>query len=109
MIARLWSARTTAENWPAYERHFIDDVIPELRAIEGYVASNLLKRQVDDELHLTVVTFWHSLEAIDAFAGDDRDSAVVASHASAFLTSYDRRVQHFELAFADTPFNLRYT
>ena len=44
MIARLWSARTTPQNWPAYERHFIDNVIPELRAVAGYLSSQLLKR-----------------------------------------------------------------
>ncbi len=109
MIARLWCARATPQNWPAYERHFIDNVIPELRGLKGYVASNLLKREVDEEVYITVMTFWHSFEAIDAFAGADREAAVVASHASAFLTSYDHRVQHYELAFADTPFNLRYT
>jgi heme-degrading monooxygenase HmoA len=109
MIARLWSAVTTPENWPAYEQHFIESVVPELRAIQGYVAANLLKRQVEDQVHLTVLTFWHSLEAIDVFTGEDREAAVVASHASALLISYDKRVQHFGLAFADTPFNLRYT
>jgi heme-degrading monooxygenase HmoA len=108
MIARLWSARTTLQNWPAYERHFIDTVIPELRAQKGYVASNLLKRDVDGEIAITVLSFWRSLESIDAFAGADREVAVVAPHVTTFLTSFDRRVQHFDLAFADTPFDLTY-
>ena len=109
MIARLWSARATPENWPAYERHFADNVIPELRAKKGYVASNLLKREADGGIEITVISFWHSLEAIDAFASPDREAAVVASQAAAFLTSYDRKVLHYELAFADTPFDLRYS
>jgi heme-degrading monooxygenase HmoA len=108
MIARLWSARATPENWPAYERHFTDNVIPELRALKGYVASNLLKREVDGGIEITVISFWHSLEAIDAFAGADREAAVVAPQAAAFLASYDRKVLHYQLAFADTPFDLRY-
>jgi hypothetical protein len=44
MIARLWSARTTPQNWPAYERHFAENALPELRAVDGYISSNLLKR-----------------------------------------------------------------
>jgi heme-degrading monooxygenase HmoA len=108
MIARLWSARTTPENWPAYERHFIDNVVPELRSQKGYVASNLLKREVDGEIAITVLSFWRSLEAIDAFAGNDREAAVVAPNATPFLTNFDRRVQHFDLSFADTPFDLTY-
>ena len=109
MIARLWSARTTPQNWLAYERHFVENVIPELRAVNGYVASNLLKRNVSDEVNITVITFWQSLEAIDAFAGADREAAVVAPNAAALLTSFDRRVQHYELAFADPLPNLQRT
>src|SRR6266436_3990540 len=55
-----------------------ESVIPELREQKGYVASNLLKRVVDAEVEITVISFWHSLEAIDAFAGADREAAVVA-------------------------------
>jgi heme-degrading monooxygenase HmoA len=108
MIARLWSARATPQNWPHYEKHFIDHVVPELRSQKGYVASNLLKREEGDEIAITVMTFWRSLESIDAFAGADRESAVVSTNVTAFLSSYDKRVQHFDLAFTDTPFDLTF-
>ena len=29
---RLWSARATPQNWPAYEKHFIDHVVPNLHS-----------------------------------------------------------------------------
>ena len=108
MIARLWSARATPQNWPAYEKHFIDHIVPELRTQRGYVASNLLKREDGDEIAITVLSFWRSLESLESFAGTDREAAVVAPHVTAFLSSYDKRVQHFDLAFADTPFDLTF-
>jgi heme-degrading monooxygenase HmoA len=108
MIARLWSARATPQNWPAYEKHFIDTVVPELRTQKGYVASNLLQREDGDEIAITVLSFWRSLESLESFAGTDREAAVVAPHVTAFLSSYDKRVQHFDLAFADTPFDLTF-
>jgi heme-degrading monooxygenase HmoA len=108
MIARLWSARATPQNWPAYEKHFIDRVVPELRTQKGYVASNLLKREEGGEVVITVMSFWRTLESIDAFAGTDRSAAVVSPTVTAFLSSFDKRVQHFDLAFADTPFDLTY-
>jgi heme-degrading monooxygenase HmoA len=108
MIARLWSARATPQNWRAYEKHFIDRVVPELRTQKGYVACNLLQREDGDEIAITVLSFWRSLESLDAFAGTDREAAVVAPHVTAFLSSYDKRVQHFDLAFADTPFDLTF-
>jgi hypothetical protein len=47
------------------------------------------------------VTVWQSFDAIDAFAGSDRETAVVASEAAALLTDYDRRVRHYEVAQMD--------
>lgn len=108
MIARLWSARATPQNWSAYEKHFIDHVVPELRTQKGYVASNLLQRKDGEEIAITVMTFWRSLESIDTFAGPDREAAVISPNVTAFLSSYDMRVQHFDLAFADTPFDLTF-
>ena len=108
MIARLWSARTTPQNWPAYEKHFIDHVVPELRTQNGYVAANLLQREDSGEIAITVLTFWRTLESLDAFAGTDREAAVVSPTVTTFLSSYDKRVQHFDLAFADTPFDLTF-
>jgi heme-degrading monooxygenase HmoA len=102
MIARIWSARATPANWPAYARHFTENVVPELRAVPGYASAKLLKRDAGPEVEITVVTFWQSWAAIDAFAGPDRDAAVVAPHAAALLANYDRRVQHYEVAFTDS-------
>jgi len=101
MIARLWSARTTPQNWPAYERHFNESVLPELRSIAGYIGSQLLKLDTAGEIEITVLTWWQSLEAIDAFAKPDREAAVVAPLAASVLTTYDRRVRHYEVAAFD--------
>jgi heme-degrading monooxygenase HmoA len=103
MIARIWSARATLQNWPAYEEHFAQNVLPELRAVAGYISSNLLKREAGREIEITVITFWRSLEAIDAFAEPDREAAVVAPSAAALLLDFDRRVRHYELVLADPP------
>lgn len=103
MIARLWSARTTPQNWPAYEEHFTKNVLPELRGVDGYVSSNLLKHDAGGEIEITVITVWRSLEAIDAFAQPDREAAVVAPNAAALLLDFDRRVRHYDLALLDHP------
>ena len=65
-------------------------------------------REDGEEIAITVLTFWRSLESLDSFAGTDREAAVVAPNITAFLSSYDKRVQHFDLAFADTPFDLTF-
>jgi heme-degrading monooxygenase HmoA len=104
MIVRLWSARITKAQWKDYLRHFRDSVLPALRKFEGYTSSSVLARPKDDEIEILVLTVWNSVTAIDAFAGPDREAAVVAPEAATLLTDYDRRVRHFDVALADGPF-----
>jgi heme-degrading monooxygenase HmoA len=101
MIARLWSARATPQHYPAYAKHFSENVLPELRAVDGYVSVKLLMRASDNAVEILVITCWRSFAAIDAFAGADREAAVVADAAAALLTSFDRRVRHYEVAATD--------
>jgi len=44
-----------------------------------------------------VLTKWHSIEAIRAFAGDDIGKAVVEPSAVAALASFNERVEHYEV------------
>lgn len=101
MIARLWSARTTQAQSQAYLQHFSHAVLPALGKCVGYVSSTVLTRPADAAIEILVITVWQSFDAIDAFAGTDREAAVVAPEAAALLTDYDRRVRHFEIASMD--------
>jgi heme-degrading monooxygenase HmoA len=101
MIARLWSARTTSALSTRYLEHFWQSVAPMLRKFDGYASATVLVRPYRDSVEILVVTVWKSFEAIDSFAGSDRETAVVASEAVALLTDYDRRVRHYEVAQMD--------
>jgi heme-degrading monooxygenase HmoA len=101
MIARLWSARTTNVQSARYLEHFWQSVVPSLQTCHGYLCSSVLVRSQGDSVEILVSTVWQSLQAIEAFAGTDRETAVVASEAAALLTDYDRRVRHYEVAQMD--------
>ena len=101
MIARLWSARTTNVQSTRYLEHFWQSVVPSLQTFRGYVCSSVLVRSHGDSVEILVSTVWQSLQAIEVFAGSDRETAVVASEAAALLTDYDRRVRHYEVARMD--------
>jgi len=104
MVTRLWSAHTTALLSGAYTNYFSERVLPELRAVPGFVSAQVLIRAASnrDEVEVLVVTLWQSLRAIDAFAGADREAAVVHPAAAALLTDYDRRVRHYEVAVSSS-------
>jgi heme-degrading monooxygenase HmoA len=101
VIARVWTARTTPERAPAYADHLRTRVLPQLRALDGYTGTSLLRQDADGETELIVVTRWRSLDAVRAFTGDDLEAAVVEPEAAAVLTRYDTRVRHYEIVAED--------
>jgi uncharacterized protein len=101
-IMRAWSARITKENWPRYQEHFAKRVLPELRAIQGYLGAQLYVRYVGDQREIQVETVWRSLDAIQGFAGLNVEAAVVAPEAAEVLTDYDRHVRHYEIVISDS-------
>jgi len=98
MIARLWSARTTNDKSTRYLEHFWQSVVPSLQTFDGYICSSVLVRSQGESVEILVSRVWKSLQAIDAFAGSDREMAVVASDAATLLTDSAGRVPHPEVA-----------
>jgi len=103
MIARLWSAQTTVALSHAYLHHFEQAVQPQLQGLDGFLGATVCTRSVPEAVEILVTTYWESFTAIDAFAGADREAAVVAAEAAALLTSFDKRVGHYEVAVAEFP------
>lgn len=103
MIARLWTARTSAADLPAYQTHIQEKVLPALRSIVGYAGATLLTRTAADDVEVVVVTRWTSLEAIRGFAGADVERAVVADEVRPILKVWDDRVRHYDIALRDEP------
>lgn len=97
MIARTWRASADRERRDAYPEHFRCRVVPELRAVAGFLGADLLSRDSADTVEFTVVTRWESMDAIRRFAGDDPERAVVDPEAAAVLRRFDRRVTHDEI------------
>jgi uncharacterized protein YciI/heme-degrading monooxygenase HmoA len=100
-ILRRWTARTTESQLPKYLEHFSKSVLPELRRVPGYLGAAVSTRRLQSEVEVVVETTWRSLDSIRAFAGPDLEAAVVPDEAAALLTSFDRRVQHSEIAIKD--------
>jgi len=100
-ILLRWTARTTEAQLPKYLEHFSKNVLPELRRAPGYLGATVSLRRLENEVEIAVETTWRSLESIRALAGPDLEAAVVPDEAAALLTTFDRRVQHSEIALTD--------
>lgn len=104
MIVRSWKATATPEGAEAYCEYFEQAVLPKLQELDGFQGAYVLCEPSGDELVLIEdLTFWQSLVAIRAFAGDDLETAVVDPEAQAILLDYDTEVTHRTLAVSAHP------
>ena len=67
---------------------------PALRGAE------LLRRDAGDEVAFVTISRFESMEAVQAFAGEDYERAVIEPEARALLSRHDERSEHFEVAIA---------
>ena len=103
MIIREWRGRASRERAAAYPKHFHDNVVPELRKLDGFVGAHLSRRDLGDRLEYLVLTRWQSMDAVHAFAGADVERAVVEPAAIAALTDFDAQVRHYDVIEEVTP------
>ena len=83
----------------AYDAYFRATVVPELNAIAGFEGSTLLQRPNGEIVEVTVLTWWTSLDAVRAFAGEAIDTAVVHDRAARMLIDFDTVVHHHDVVF----------
>ena len=103
MITRLWRGWTRAADADAYERFLLDELFPSMRAIEGFLGADVLRRRDGDEEAFVTLTRFSSLDAIRAFAGDDYERPVLEPRARELLSRHDDIAQHFETASVASP------
>jgi len=72
-----------------------------LRSKEGFLEARVLSQSDGVVVRFIVETLWSSLASIENFAGPDRESAVIDEEALDLLTSYDHRVQHYEVTLRE--------
>lgn len=100
MIGRIWHGWTTPESADAYEQLLRGEVLPGIDRIEGFQGAQVLRRDAGDEVEFVTLTFFDSLDAVRAFAGEDYEVAVVLPEAQQLLAHYDARSAHYEVRFA---------
>ena len=99
MIARTWSGTATVARADDYDRHFKENVVPHLKAIEGYRGAYLLRREAAGEVEFLAVTLWDSIETIKAFAGADPNVANVEPEGRAALSAFDTFARNYDIAY----------
>lgn len=102
MISRIWHGYATFENADQYERTVALEVIPEIldRGIKGLEKVELFRQSREDDVEFVTIIWFHDLDAVRAFVGDDYEQAHVPPKARELLSSFDEKAQHYEVLLA---------
>jgi heme-degrading monooxygenase HmoA len=97
VIARTWRGWTRAEDGDAYVAYLRETGMRVYRATPGNQGAWILRRRRGDRVEFLTLSFWDSMEAVRAFAGDDPERAVFYPEDDGFLVEREETVEHFEL------------
>jgi len=98
MIARVWHGYTKPEHADAYEAMLKPELLPGISKAPGYRGSYLLRRNLDGEVEFITILLWDSLDAVRAAAGPDYETAVIPEERRQYLSRYDAKAAHFDVA-----------
>lgn len=97
MIVRIWHGMMPAEKADDYYAYLNRTGIPDYRATEGNRGVMVLRRVDGDKAHFLLLSFWESLDAIEAFAGSDLTRARYYPEDGDYLLEFEERVIHYDL------------
>ena len=97
MIVRMWHGRVPTKKAAAYRKFTNGRAIPDYQSVPGHISVHVLERSEGEITHFITLTFWESLNAIRAFAGDDVEKAKYYPEDADFLLEYEPRVVHYKV------------
>jgi len=97
MIARIWRGWAPQATAADYQRHYESEVRDHLREVSGFRGGRLLRHDDGQEVMFTSITYFVSMDAVRAFAGEDYEQAVVQDAARRALRRWDDRVTHHDV------------
>src|SRR5512138_1672551 len=94
MIARIWHGQVPRSKAAAYETYMRGTGIADYQSVAGNRGVYLLRRDDGGVTHFTTLTFWDSIDAVKAFAGEDYERARYYPEDDEFLLEREPFVTH---------------
>jgi heme-degrading monooxygenase HmoA len=95
MIARIWRGAVAEADGDAYADYVAATGLAGYTTTEGNRGAWLLLRNLGGKTEIVTVSMWDSMEAIEAFAGEDPEVAVFYPEDDRFLVERDEFVSHY--------------
>lgn len=100
MIARTWHGRVPAERSDAYYAYLLRTGLSEYASTPGNLGVHVLRRTDQGVTHFLLLTYWESVEAIKAFAGEGYTVARYYPEDDDYLLEREPFVTHYEVLAA---------
>ena len=97
MIAREWKARLPASEKEGFLKYLNETGIKETSSTSGFKGAQVLVRELESMIEVTLVTYWSNFEAIEAFAGKDIGKARLYPEDYKYKLEPDNFVNHYEV------------
>jgi len=100
-VARMWHGRVPDARAAEYEDYLRRDGITKLEAIPGNLGVDLFTRSRDGVTEFIVISYWHSLDDIKAYAGADIEKTHNLPRDPEFLIELEPNVRHFTVKMSN--------
>jgi heme-degrading monooxygenase HmoA len=98
MIARIWRGATAADRAQEYLEYLKQTGVADYRATPGNHGVQILLRTEGDRTDFTILSYWESMEAIKAFAGDQPEVSRYYPEDDEYLIDKQPNVEHHQVA-----------
>lgn len=103
-ILRRWSSRIRSSDDQAYVDYISATGLRDYRGTTGNLGCQLLLRRLaDGSTEVTTLSWWESMEAIRAFAGENVEAARYYPEDDRFLLEKPPSVEHHQVAASYLP------
>jgi hypothetical protein len=96
----MWNGYLSERNAPLYEQYLTQELFPHLKASigdQGYLGYQVLRKPHGDEVRITTLVWFTSIEAVRSFAGDDFAKAVLTEKARSLVSHWDDEATHHDV------------
>lgn len=100
VVAREWKGRVAPARADEYYAYLLDGVM-KIRSTPGSLGVQVMRRDEADAVTFTVISYWESRKAIEAFAGQDIEKPHHLPRDREFLLELPTRVLHYDVTYAD--------
>ena len=100
VVAREWKGRAAPARADEYHRYLLGGVA-KLRSVPGSLGVQVMRREEAGAVEFTVIAYWETRKAIEAYAGRDIDKPRHLPRDREFLLELPTRVLHYDVTYTD--------